>query len=1327
MKHLALNCFLLLFSTISFASHVPGGNITYECVGPNQYLITLTLFEDCGTAFTSNVNQTVVIDNDCGYTGLINVSLPNTMFQEEVSQLCDTEMPNSECNGGTLPGIYMHQWQAIVTLPGPCDSWTFSYGSCCRNGATNVPSTGESYYWESILNNQTEPCNTSPIITAPPIPYVCAGSLVSYNLGAYEPDGHTLAYSFIPAMTNGTGGAVVYAGGYTGAVPITGTVNITIDPATGQITFNTNTIGNYVVAILIEEYNAAGDLVGSIVHDIQFEVISCPGNNNPDPPIAGITNFSGSGTQTGPNQIQICEGDNFCFDIVFSDPDGDSLYMSSNIDSVLAGSTFTTSWNATGDVCTANVCWTALPGSPPFTSFTIIAEDNACPIKGFFTYPIEISIVSSTWAGFDEIMCLGQGVQLNANGGSNFNWSVISGDPLSVPANFSCNPCQNPIANPAITTVYEVISNLSGGCVNVDTVTVNVVPDFAHTLTQSAASTCLFDPVQINLTTSPTGLYGYEWSPATFLDDAFISSPLANITTPGTYTYYVDITSPDGCVKTDSVTITIANSVSPVFILTALDSSICGTTTQLFATLDSTLVSAGIEDDFESGTINPLIWGSVDNGTPGVGCGANGGSAAALHFDSSTGDRAATTVGINTAPCTTVDFCLFIGNSGSGGAPCKNADVNEDVVLEYSVDGGITWVLMQTFLQSDWDALNAWQCFSIPIPGAALTGNTMFRWIQPNYSACVGCDNWSLDDVQVTCAFTSTFDFAWTGQALSNATDQNPFITPITTNNYVVTVTDASSGCTFVDSILIDVFCPPCSPPFPTYQDVTCVGSCDGYIIADAVGSDGPPWNFTWTDAVSGAVLGTLTTTNASDTLLNLCAGTYTITVTDTLGCARDTTVTLSEPPAMSLTPSNDTTICIGGTASISAIPSGGNGAPYTLNWNGLIGNGPHIVAPTTDSCFVLIATDVLGCSSTFDSICIAMNPPLSIQTTPDDTVCPGDQTSISATGFGGIGSPYTYSWTDIAGGSLGSSSPLTVIPNVNATQYIATISDGCETPPASDTVTIYFYPTPIPLITSDIIEGCYPIDVLFTNSTSAGMSASCFWNFGNGITNNTCNPPVITYDIPGAYDVGLTITSTDGCVGDTTISAYINVYDYPSANFAFGPQPTNVLEPEISFVNQSSSDANSFSWEFGSSGAVGSSNEEQPVILFPDSEPGSYPVELVVTNADGCQDSISWMVQIDGVFTCYAPSAFTPNGDGNNDFFFLQGESLDDENFELRIFDRWGGIVFSSNTYTATWDGLLNGGTKPAKSDVYIWRVETRNGITGERVELKGHVTLLR
>ena len=68
----------------------------------------------------------------------------------------------------------------------------------------------------------------------------------------------------------------------------------------------------------------------------------------------------------------------------------------------------------------------------------------------------------------------------------------------------------------------------------------------------------------------------------------------------------------------------------------------------------------------------------------------------------------------------------------------------------------------------------------------------------------------------------------------------------------------------------------------------------------------------------------------------------------------------------------------------------------------------------------------------------------------------------------------------------------------------------------------------------------------------------------------------------------------------------------------------------------------------------------------------------------------------------------------------------MDDENFEFFVFDRWGEVIFTADTYTAAWDGtVLNGA--PAKLDVYAWRVLTRNSITGERLEFKGHVTLLR
>jgi len=90
MKRIAFFALAFLtFISTSQASHVPGGNITYECVGPNQYLLTLTLFEDCGTAFTSNTNQTIQIANDCGCTSLTSISMPNLVFQQDPAERND--------------------------------------------------------------------------------------------------------------------------------------------------------------------------------------------------------------------------------------------------------------------------------------------------------------------------------------------------------------------------------------------------------------------------------------------------------------------------------------------------------------------------------------------------------------------------------------------------------------------------------------------------------------------------------------------------------------------------------------------------------------------------------------------------------------------------------------------------------------------------------------------------------------------------------------------------------------------------------------------------------------------------------------------------------------------------------------------------------------------------------------------------------------------------------------------------------------------------------------------------------------------------------------
>ena len=102
---------ILFLSCQVSALHVPGGNITYQCIGPNTYVVTLTLFEDCGTAFETNSPEPISISNSCGFPGLTTASLPNIVFQQEVSQLCISNLPLSECSGGSLPGVWMHIWQ----------------------------------------------------------------------------------------------------------------------------------------------------------------------------------------------------------------------------------------------------------------------------------------------------------------------------------------------------------------------------------------------------------------------------------------------------------------------------------------------------------------------------------------------------------------------------------------------------------------------------------------------------------------------------------------------------------------------------------------------------------------------------------------------------------------------------------------------------------------------------------------------------------------------------------------------------------------------------------------------------------------------------------------------------------------------------------------------------------------------------------------------------------------------------------------------------------------------------------------------------------------
>lgn len=556
-----------------------------------------------------------------------------------------------------------------------------------------------------------------------------------------------------------------------------------------------------------------------------------------------------------------------------------------------------------------------------------------------------------------------------------------------------------------------------------------------------------------------------------------------------------------------------------------------------------------------------------------------------------------------------------------------------------------------------------------------------------------------------------TFDIGTGSQASGNFTN-------LAAGTYTVTVTDAN-GCSGDTTIVIapGPFCGCPSTTTPSIVDVTCFGGTDGSITANTVGPTGP-FDYEWQNS-GGAVLQTATDPT-QDILAGLSAGDYLLLVTDTAGCLDSIPITIVEPTVVIANPSNDTIICNATSATISANPTGGNGGPYTLTWNnGLVGNGPHTVSPVINTCYTVIATDALGCVSSIDSVCVNLATPLTITTSGDASICPGDTTLITATGGGGNGGPYTYDWDDGATWAA-TGQGVQVSPNATTT-YCVSVSDACGTPPATDCLTIDILPTPDVQFSADISGGCVPLEVTFTNDTDPAMVGDVQWDFGDGST-STSNPSATnTYIGGGCFDVTLEVNSPNGCVSSTTVTDMICPSALPVAAFSWTPEPATVLFTDIQFYNGSTGNVIN-SWFFDD---LGTSSDEHPQFQFPQDAAGSYPVTLIIENADGCIDSITQIVEIREDLIIYVPNAFTPNGDGINDFFFASGLGYDPLDFELLVFDRWGNQIFGTNDIAKQWDGTYLGMQAPI--DTYVWKLVTSDPYNNEKREFYGHVTIVR
>ena len=537
---LLLSSLIIILSFQLNASHVVGGHVGYAPTGNlNEYVLTLTLYRDC-SGINAPTSVSIQASNDCG---LVNPVLTLSLItSSEISQLCPYDLPNSTCNNGTLPGIQKYIYEDTLILSGGCNYWTFGYNVCDRNASTNLDGVG-CFYIETTLDNADFPLNSSPIITnLYQVPYVCNNLPVDISSYIVDANLDSLNFSFVNAMSL-AGTNIGYLGGFSASSPIPG---ITINQTTGQIQFTPTINGIFVVTILIEELDQYGNIIGTMMHDFEFIVETC--TNNPPTHNNTISNFNnfGSNASLQPNgSIELCSGDQFCFDYVFTDADlGDSLVLSSDILSNFPGATFTQTGN---NPATASICW---PFQSNYTSssFSVYATDNVCPIPGVssktfgLTLPPPIKILN------DSIYsCLGLTPQ-NASANTNLNlyWTDLNGDTLNIGSEISCNPCSNPQF--FFSSSAQVIAKANTNCTVSDTLTIIIGTAVNADFANDTSYICQGDSIVFQ---SPSPSAFNTWNNSLSQDSIVVTSPSTPI--------YVFLESElNGCTSYDT-TIVIQN------------------------------------------------------------------------------------------------------------------------------------------------------------------------------------------------------------------------------------------------------------------------------------------------------------------------------------------------------------------------------------------------------------------------------------------------------------------------------------------------------------------------------------------------------------------------------------------------------------------------------------------------------------------------------------------------------------------------------------------------------------------------------------------------
>ncbi len=253
----------------------------------------------------------------------------------------------------------------------------------------------------------------------------------------------------------------------------------------------------------------------------------------------------------------------------------------------------------------------------------------------------------------------------------------------------------------------------------------------------------------------------------------------------------------------------------------------------------------------------------------------------------------------------------------------------------------------------------------------------------------------------------------------------------------------------------------------------------------------------------------------------------------------------------------------------------------------------------------------------------------------------------------------------------------------------------------------------------SDVL-GCAPSLISFSNlSNPVDTTYTVEWEFGDGQISDKINPDHV-YSKAGIYDVHVRILSPEGCETIRDFPSLITIQPSPIANFEYYPEILTHLKNEVSL---SDSSLNVTGWNWYCNDEL-ISLDQHTSYTFQDT--GLHQLTLIGFHELGCSDTITQLIDVQPVNAMHFPNAFTPNNDGLNDVFKPEGIYLGLKQYEMIVWDRWGGKIFESTDPYSGWNGQHENSGSHLPQGVYPVTVKYTEA-RGKTKEFQNTITLLR